>query len=159
MRAILALPVLSLGLLLAACGAAHPAMPSADGRTSTASTAARPGVTPPASTGRTTGCGSKVLVLAIQSERACVRAGLTVLVRSGQRPGSRYLRNWTAVTSSDSSVVACHSTTYPNGSVTATCKALRPGKPTLTSALVYAPGGPPEGRNPPGWRAVVTVVP
>lgn len=154
MRATLPVAVVSLGLLLAACGAASPTVPSADRRGSSGL-----GVTPPGTTAPPAGCGAKVLIPATRSEHACVRAGHTVLVRSSERPGARYLRDWTPVVSSETRVIACHGTSYPNGSVTATCRALRAGTATLTSALVYAPGGPPEGRNPPGWRAVVTVVP
>lgn len=159
MRATLPVTVLSLGLLLAACGTAPTTVPSAGRRGSSGSTAVPLGVTPSGTTRPSAGCGPRVLVPATRSEHACVRAGHTVLVRSSERPAARYLRNWTPVVSSATSVIACHGTSYPNGSVTATCRALRAGTATLTSALVYAPGGPPEGRNPPGWRAVVTVVP
>ena len=81
MRATLPVTVLSLGLLLAACGTASSTVPSADRRSSSGSTAVPLGVTPPGTTGPPAGCGSTVLVPAIRSERACVRAGLTVPAR------------------------------------------------------------------------------
>lgn len=154
MRSVLAMPVLMLGLLLAACGSA----PSGAGSAS-AGTAAPPGVTL-SGAGGPAGCGARVLVTAIRREHACVRRGATLRVRSSHRaPGRPYLQNWTPVVSSNPRVIACRSTSYPNGSVAAACRALRAGTATLTSALVYAGGGPPQGPHPPRWRAAVTVRP
>lgn len=153
MRSVLAMPVLMLGVLLAACGSA----PSGAGGANSGTTA--PQRMTLSGAGGPAGCGTRVLVPAIRRERACVRAGATLRVRSSRRAGAHYLQNWTPVVSSDPRVIACRSTTHPNGSVTAACRALRAGTATLTSALVYAGGGPPQGPHPPKWRAAVTVKP
>jgi hypothetical protein len=74
----------------------------------------------------------------------CVRVGAVLRITSAPAPE----RPWQPVTSSDPGVLACESAAGPDGTVEATCRALRPG--TAAAATAERGGA--------AWRLPVTVV-
>ena len=65
---------------------------------------------------------------------------------------------WSVLHSSDEAVLTCRSTTHPDGSISALCHALAPGRATLTTTTAPFAGdrhGPPQYQ----WQLVVTVQP
>jgi hypothetical protein len=83
----------------------------------------------------------------------CVHVGALLNVASE----ANRLQPWLPVQSSDPQVISCTSTQHPDGSVSATCTAHRPGAAMLvatTGPFAGDPHGPPQR----SWTASVTVV-
>lgn len=95
---------------------------------------------------------------------------VTVRVRHGARPAAIRLplratlaliadpsprQPWGPVVSSDPTVLRCASTTHPDGSVSASCTALRPGSATVHTTTAPLARGPRQHH----WRLEVAVDP
>jgi hypothetical protein len=109
---------------------------------------------PTASATPTAGCAPATLTIVKGTPPApvCLAAGADLNLTSEASP----LQPWSALDSSDPAVLSCHSTGHPDGSITATCHANKPGTATLTT--VTAPfAGDPHGPAQYQWQLTVTV--
>jgi hypothetical protein len=156
--------VVALACVLAAgCGrgasppAAQSSVPggSASGGGSTASPSSP--VTPGSGATGRDGCVASTDEATVRSReapgRTCLIVGATLNVTSEASP----LQPWAPLSTSDPSVLACTSSPGPDGTVTGTCRALRPGTATLstfTGPFAGDPHGPPQYT----WQLAVTVV-
>lgn len=155
-------PTLLALLLLAGCatattpGASATPTPSTGGAGSasptkiTVSTRPDPGPSSPRGT-----CGLTTLTVAQASTPppGCLHVGTDLHITSEPSP----LQPWSAVDSSDPSVLRCASDRHPAGDVSATCHAAKPGIVTM-SATTAPFAGDPHGPAQYRWQITITVV-
>ena len=99
-------------------------------------------------------CGPATITVVKGNPQApiCLTAGTDLHIASDPS----HLQPWSPLASSDPTVLDCHTTTHPDGSITATCHARRAGTATLT--IITAPfAGDPHGPAQYRWQITVTV--
>lgn len=107
-----------------------------------------------APTGATGSCGSARVTVSPGAGAApvCLRVGEQLVLDAPSSP----TQPWQLFTSSDTQTVTCDSSQQPNGSATATCRAIHPGAATIstgTAPFAGDPHGPPQQQ----WQLTVTV--
>jgi hypothetical protein len=157
-----ALPLATLALTLSACARPTAGIPSggASGAeaSSSASAAAVPSAPSPRATSPTpsaTGCPDSLAVV-VRAQQAAAQVCLAVggTLRVSSEPSAR--QPWQPLSTSDGTVLSCASSPGPDGTIDATCRALRPGTVTVSTYTAPFPGDP-QGPQQYLWRLVVTV--